>query len=270
MRPIITLTTDFGTRDSYVGEMKGVLLSLCPDAHLVDITNEIAPQDIQAAALVVHSMAAAFPPHTVHLVVVDPGVGSARHPMACATPQGRFVGPDNGVLSLVWQQAHDQNPADAHAVVLAEPRFWRPTISTTFHGRDIFAPVAAHLAAGTSLDELGPPLAAPVLLPLPAPTWEGPARLCGEVVMVDHFGNCISNITEAHLTRLGPAPALVVLAGEHRLALHHTYAGVAPGEPLALVGSSGRMELSVRNGSAGHALHIAPGFPLCVERRSAE
>lgn len=269
MRPIVTLTTDFGTDDSYVGVMKGVILSICPDAQLVDISHAIPPQDIAAAARMLPSYVPYFPAHTVHLVVVDPGVGSARQPLAWASPGGQFVGPDNGVFSPLWIQQREQWPADeVRAVVLEEPRFRLAQVSTTFHGRDIFAPAAAHLAAGVLLDELGPSLETPVPLALPLPTWEADGkRLEGRIVSIDHFGNCISNVTAAHLHRLGPLNSLVVRVAGKQLPVVQTYADVAPGKPLALLGSDGELEISLRNGSASQTLGITTDTNVIVEQQ---
>lgn len=278
MLPIITLTTDFGSQDSYVGVMKGVMLGICPQVHLVDITHVVPPQDIAAAMRVVQQTTPYFPPQTVHLVVVDPGVGSARRPVALATPQGRYVGPDNGLFGEVWQQARQQGPQEAEAVravALTEERYWRHPVSATFHGRDIFAPVAAHLAAGVALEAFGPPLADLVQLAPNEPAWETPACLRGEIVTVDHFGNAISNISIAHLEQLGAtgeAAALYVLVGDEAqapiatLPVYRTYADVSPGEGLALVGSGGYLEVAVRNGSAVQRLGIGAGTGVRVRR----
>ncbi len=270
MHPVITLTTDFGTRDGYVGAMKGVLLSICPAAHLVDITHEIAPQDILAAALVVQSSTAYFPPGTVHLVVVDPGVGSTRRPLALATPQGVYVGPDNGIFFPIWQQARaDQTAGRVQAVLLDEPRFWRTEVSATFHGRDIFAPAAAHLAAGTPVQMLGSALSDLVALDIPRPIWQDSLHLLGSVISIDHFGNCISNITADDLARLGPLAELRVRVGAHELAIEQTYARVAPGAALALLNSSQQLEIAVRDGHASRALGIARGAAVQVNRPAA-
>lgn len=276
--PIITLITDFGLRDGYVGAMKGSILGICPTAHLVDITHKIAPQQVTEAALVLQSVVPYYPPGTVHLVVVDPGVGSERLPLALATPQACYVGPDNGVFSLVWRESLAQwSPAEVRAVVLREQRFWLPQVSATFHGRDIFAPVAAHLATGVALEDLGPLLDAPMLLDISEPMWEGEKHNClvGHVLLIDHFGNAITNITTTHLQTIAPRDRLSVsiekpgetdqpvVANPARLPVCTTYADVAPGAILALVGSTGRLEIAQRNGNASETLGIRPG---CVVR----
>lgn len=268
MRPIITLTTDFGLHDSYVGVMKGVILGICPDAHLVDITHTIPPQNILAAAHVVQTLVPYFPSGSIHVVVVDPGVGSRRRAVALETPQARFVGPDNGVFGLIWRDAGERWSAEAlRAVTLQAPRFWRPQVSATFHGRDIFAPVAAHLASGIDLSELGPPVNTLQSTPAQEPTWADDGSLNGLIVYVDHFGNCISNITTTHLERFGPLQHVNVIVGSQWIGpIHHTYADVAAGAALALIGSSGRLEVALRNGNASQELGIGLGQTVRVAR----
>lgn len=264
MNPVITLLTDFGTDDSYVGVMKGVMLGICPEARLVDITHAIPPQDVAAAMRVVPTYLPYFPVHTVHLVVVDPGVGSMRKPIACNTPMGYLVGPDNGVFSLALQQAQRIDATAVQAVALNEPRFWLPRVSTTFHGRDLFAPVSAYLAAGVPFERVGAPVDTLVTLTAPEPLWKSRTHLIGEVVAVDHFGNCISNITNAHLRKLGARQALKVVVNERQLAIVNAYADVAPGEPLAIVGSDNYLEVSIREGSACTELSLTRGARLQV------
>lgn len=266
--PLITLTTDFGTADSYVGTMKGVILGIVPDARLVDLSHEVAPQDIRGAAYVLYAAYPFFPPHTVHLVVVDPGVGGARRPIALRTPAGFFVGPDNGVFSYVMAC----EPVEA-SVALADPRYRLPRVSRTFHGRDVFAPAAAHLAAGVPIADLGPSAADPVVFP--APRLEITSRgIVGEVLHVDRFGNVVTSIgrllwskdelslesvfVEAQM-RFSAAGATLVVAGQEVAGVYHTYAEVQPGEMLALVGSSGHLEIAVRGGSAVERLGMHPG-----------
>ncbi len=282
---MITLTTDFGTRDGYVGIMKGVILRICPEVPLVDLTHEIPPQHVTEAALVLEGAAPFFPPGTVHLVVVDPGVGTSRRPLTLTTPDACYVGPDNGVFSLVWQAACTRwSPAEVRAIELNEPSFWLPQVSATFHGRDIFAPVAAHLACGVAPERLGSPLAGITLLPFEEPQWETPNRLRGQVISVDHFGNALTSVTRAHLETAGPSPSgsvppglrVTVGVGETgvpaashlplSLPLRTTYADVAPGEAVALIGSTGRLEIAQRNGHACRTWAIGPGTKVWVKR----
>lgn len=273
--PIITLTTDFGVADPYVGTMKGVMLTIAHDAHLVDITHEIPPQDVLQTAFVIYTACRFFPPHTVHLVVVDPGVGSTRRAIAVRTPHGFFVGPDNGVFSYILTE----QPMEA-AVQLAHPRYRLPQVSHTFHGRDIFAPAAAHLATGVPIDQFGPAVSDPVTLPPPA-LCIGPDAVSGEVLYVDHFGNAITSIgrllwrgdellLKPAFTRGDGRSArffaeqVSVTGGEppktwQIRGVHRTYANVEPGEELALVGSTGHLELAVRQGSGARELGLQPG-----------
>jgi hypothetical protein len=268
MRPVITLLTDFGTRDSFVGVMKGVILTICPDAQLVDITHAIPPQDVTTAALTVPTYVPYFPAGTVHVVVVDPGVGSARHPSALATEHAAFVGPDNGVFSAVWPDVARRREQGYPALVqLDDPHYMLASISETFHGRDIFAPAAAYLASGIALAQLGTPLDTIVTLPEQTPTQDSATSLVGQVVLIDHFGNCMTNISHAQLDELSQhadRAAFTVRVGAHMLPLHRTYADVAPGAPLALIGANGMLEISVRDGNAHEALDIERGATVRI------
>ena len=278
--PLVTLTTDFGTADGYVGTMKGVILSIAPDAQLVDISHEIAPQNVRQAAYVLYTAYPFFPPHTVHLVVVDPGVGSARRPIALRTPAGYFVGPDNGVFSYVMAR----EPVEA-LVELRDPRYRLPQVSHTFHGRDVFAPAAAHLAAGVPITALGPPVLDPVTFPPPCLEIT-PEGITGEVLHADRFGNVITSIgrlvwSEDDLSfepafrkaggggwaRFKAGEAAIVVAGREIAGVHHTYAEVAPGDVLALVGSEGHLEIAVREGSAARRLGLRSGDRVVLRLR---
>jgi S-adenosylmethionine hydrolase len=260
--------------------MKGVILSVVPGARLVDISHEIGPQNVRQTAYVLYTAYPFFPPHTVHLVVVDPGVGSSRRPVALRTPSGTFVGPDNGVFSYVMAR----EPVEA-LVELADPRYRLPQVSHTFHGRDIFAPAAAHLASGVPIGALGPRVSDPVAFP--SPRLEiSPAGVIGEVLHADHFGNVITSIgllvwSDDDLL-LKPAfgevggggrvhfragGAVVVVAGQEIAGVHRTYAEVAPGEALALVGSEGHLEVAVREGSAARSLGLRPGDAVVLRLR---
>ena len=263
MRPngIITLTTDFGQVDSYVGSMKGVILGIAPDVRLVDITHAIRPQDTQQGAYILKTFYSYFPPGTIHLIVVDPGVGSQRRAIAFGSPEAIFVAPDNGILTQVWLDARARwGPEACEVVELTERRFWRDLVSHTFHGRDIFAPVAAHLATGVPLAALGPRLAALTEVTLDQPTWGRSGELVGRIVHVDHFGNCITNITPRDLEHAGKMAQLVVDLIDQRInGLHQTYADGPVGALIALIGSSDHLELAVRNGSAAQTLGVGIG-----------
>jgi hypothetical protein len=272
--PIITLTTDFGIEDSYVGTMKGVMLDIAPHARLVDITHQITPQDVRQTAYVLYAAYHFFPSQAYHLVVVDPGVGSARRAIAVQLSHGTFVGPDNGVFSYVMAQE------SIEAIVeLANPCYRLPVVSETFHGRDVFAPGAAHLAAGVSLDQLGPAISDPVRLSLPRLD-VAPGAIRGEVLHVDHFGNVTTSIGRLHWrgdklsfvpafrrqiaeqARFSAEDAVVVAGGRKMQGMRRTYAEVEPGHVLTLVGSQGHLEIAVREGSGAQRLGLHVGDPV--------
>jgi S-adenosylmethionine hydrolase len=241
MRRIITLLTDFGTADGYVGEMKGVLLTLAPDADVVDITHDIVPQDVDHARLTLARVWRRFPKGTVHVVVVDPGVGSARVALAIASDNRFLVGPDNGVLS----------PALLFSGVRTIGLPLPPNASATFHGRDVFAPAAAALARGEAVDGLGVDAPKPVIRRTPEPTRRPDGALEGEVIMIDRFGNAVTNLVALH--------GGVVDAANRQIAVRRTYTEVAPSTPVAVVGSSGLIEVAVREGDASRVLGLVRG-----------
>jgi S-adenosylmethionine hydrolase len=267
---IVTITTDFGTEDGYVPAMKGAMLSIAPNARLVDVSHEVAPQDVMESAFVLKTAQPYFPEGTVHLVVVDPGVGTDRRAVALRHDDHWYVGPDNGVFPLVLD---GQSP---EAVVeLDDPSAWRSDApSTTFHGRDIFAPAAAHLAAGRPLDALGTPIDRLESLHWAQPTTTY-GNIQGWVVHVDHFGNCITNIRRSTLADLldreaaptpDALPPLTAYAGNTVLdQIHTTYGDVAEEEPLLLFGSSGDLEVSVNGGNAAERLDIRKGDSIKLE-----
>jgi hypothetical protein len=257
--PIITLLTDFGERDAYAGIMKGVMLGICPAARLVDLTHAVPAQAVRVGALVLRSAVPYFPDGTIHVAVVDPGVGSTRAAVAVSTERAVLIGPDNGLLA----------PSAALLGVRAVRRvenaaLCRQPVSDTFHGRDVFAPVAAHLAAGVAFDTLGPELAALQPLDLPEPT-AGDGTIDGAVVHVDHFGNLITNIPAAAVRTAFRARSLsVTIAGMTIASLARAYADAAPGDPVALIGSWDLLEIAVRDGNAAARLGAAPGTPVRV------
>ncbi len=257
-RPIITLLTDFGTADPFVGVMKGVILGIAPHVRLVDLTHEVPPQAVTVAAFLLETAWREFPPETIHLVVVDPGVGSSRRPLAAEGPHGRFVAPDNGVLSPILQAGE---ATALHA--LTRPEFFRQPVGRTFHGRDIFAPVAAHLANGVSLAALGPPVSDPVRLDLPQPEPLPDGGMAGQVLHVDRFGNLITNLPEALFGADRGVP-VVAVAGHRIRGLADSYAAVPAGRPGAIVGSAGTLEVFVPGGSAAAALGVTRGAAVTV------
>jgi S-adenosylmethionine hydrolase len=254
---VITLTSDFGQADWYVGAMKGVILSIAPDVMLVDISHEIRPHDIRQAAFILYAAVPCFPPGSIHLVVVDPGVGGARRPVAVRTGgPALFVAPDTGVLSYVLAAAHDP---PALAVVLNDPHFHRQPVSRTFHGRDIFAPAAAHLARGLPLESLGDPIADLVTFPVPAPLPRPGGGWQGHVLHIDRFGNLILDVREEDLGAAAEG-VVVEVAGRRIVGLARAYAEAAPGELLAYVGSTrGHLEVAIREGNAAESLGLAVG-----------
>ena len=257
-RPVITLTTDFGQADGYVGAMKGVILSICPAAVLVDISHQIHPQAVEQAAYVLSTAAAYFPPGTVHLVVVDPGVGSERRPIAVQTARSTYVSPDNGVISL----ALTQDPV-RQAVHLTKSSYHLSPASATFHGRDIFAPAAAHLACGTALDDMGEtlPVSELVELPIHAPQPQPGGGWRCAILHVDRFGNLITNFRIQSHQR-----GLKVSAGGRWIEqLSRTFADVDPGDLLAYAGSNGYLEIAIREGSAADTLSLDAGDPVQIE-----
>ena len=259
--PIVTLTSDFGSQDHYVAALKGVLLQLAPKVILVDITHEIAPHNVLQAAFTLRQAWPWFPRGTVHLVVVDPGVGTGRRILAGQYGGQYFVAPDNGVISLV----HQAMPAEG--VHLVENRsFFGRVPSATFHGRDIMAPVAALLTRGGSLREVGPPTDRLEVLPVPRPTILRDYSIHGAVVYVDHFGNCITNIPRADLTTalIRNPLAEVSVAGRSIGPLRNTYGEVPIGSPVPLVGSSELLEIAVNQGSASRALGLSVGSQVVV------
>lgn len=244
---VISLLTDFGTRDGYVGIMRGVILRLNPAATVLDLCHNVLPQDVAGAAFILSTAYPYFAPDTIHVVVVDPGVGSKRRAIALRTERGTFVAPDNGVLSYVLAFE-----ACLAMVALSNPEYWLTPVSRTFHGRDVFAPVAAHISLGVPLYDLGAPVDDPVQLPIPQPRLSSDGCIIGQVVHVDHFGNLITNVPHEMLpegTRVG-----IGIAGRSIAGPEEAYAAAADGELLALIGSSGNLEVALRNGSAASAL----------------
>jgi S-adenosylmethionine hydrolase len=207
-----------------------------------------------------------FPPGTIHLVIVDPTVGSERSAIAFGTPEAIFVAPDNGVLTYVWRDAIERWGREACQVFeLAERRFWLPRVSSTFHGRDVFAPVVAHLMSGVALEALGPRLPQLTEADLEQPTDGRTGGLVGRIIHVDHFGNCITNITPRHLEQADLGEQIVVrIIDQHIAGLHRTFSDVAVGALTALIGSSDRLELAVRNGSAAQTLGVGIGDTVRV------
>jgi len=260
---MIALLTDFGLRDHYVAAMKGVMLGIAPEATLVDITHDIPPRDVLSAALELVACYRSFPADTVFLVVVDPGVGTTRRPLAARAGDYSFVAPDNGVLAPVF----DREQGEPLVVELRERRYARPEISHTFEGRDRFAPAAAWLAVGTDIRAFGPPVIDAEPLPMPRPRRQDDG-VAGEIVKVDRFGNLISNIDARMLDAVSRAAPPMVRVGGHAVsAVVSTYGDVRPGELCALVGSAGYLEIAANGDSAAQLLAIGRGAPVIVQAK---
>ncbi len=258
-RSLITLLTDFGSRDAYVASMKGVILGLNPEAVLIDLTHDLPPQDIRAGAFVLAAVAPYFPEGTIHLAVVDPGVGTQRRALA-ARARGQFwVGPDNGLFTLIFRTV-----TDLAVVSLEDEAYFRPQVSATFHGRDIFAPVAAHLSLGVDLAQFGPPIPAPVSLLWPVPVFTSES-VRGEIIYVDRFGNLVTNLEAAAFQAwLADRDFCLKVGSQTIRRLAHTYMDGAPGEFLALVGSHGYLEIACNQDSAARRLQAGVSLPLEV------
>jgi S-adenosylmethionine hydrolase len=258
-RPVIALLSDFGARDHYAGTMKAVALGICPDATLVDITHDVPPHDVLTAARELAASYRYFPPGTVFLVVVDPGVGSARRGIAAETADFRFVAPDNGVLTAVLRETPPRR-----VVELTERRYARATVSRTFEGRDRFAPAAAWLAKGIELTALGRPAGDYIKIDIPLPDVSA-ERIVGQVLRVDRFGNLVTNIDRKAFEKLAQAGAIQISAGDRPVARFvSTYAEAAPGEVCALFGSTDHVEIAINAGSAAEGLGLTRGSPVTI------
>jgi S-adenosyl-L-methionine hydrolase (adenosine-forming) len=261
-RSIVTLTTDFGLSEPYAGIMKGVILNINPEATVVDLSNDIKPFDILEGALAIAHSYRYFPPRTIHVVVVDPGVGSARRPLLAAAGGHYFVAPDNGVLSLVF--AREEDALVRH---ITSSHYFLEPLSQTFHGRDIFAPVAAWLSRNVETEKFGEPCADFVRFTMPEPKRINERLIKGVVLRVDRFGSLMTNITPANLPELfteTPPPFKIMVGKTEITSLKSAYSHGAPGEIFAILGSSGHLELAASRGSASHTLGVGKGAEVGV------
>jgi S-adenosylmethionine hydrolase len=252
---VITLTTDFGSTDYETGVLKGVIWKIAPQVKIADLSHDIAPYDVMEAALLFWRVVPYFPAGTIHVAVIDPGVGTSRRAIAAHIETQYFVGPDNGIFSLLQRQA-EQNGHPADFIHLNEPKYWLPEISNVFHGRDIFAPVAAHLAAGVPFNSLGLAIKDPVLIkiPNPIPTQKG---WKGQVIHIDHFGNLSTNVNRSHLGK--SKDARINIKGVDITGLVSTFGERPKGTLIALFDSSGSLAISVVNGAAAQLLNASIG-----------
>jgi len=260
--PVVTLLTDFGLADHYVPAIKGVIITICPRVQLVDVTHDVLPQDVWGGGYVWASCYKCFPSGTVHVGVVDPGVGGDRRAIVARMAGHVFVCPDNGLLS--WIAAEE--PVD-EAFELRRDQHFLSELSATFHGRDIFAPVAAHIANGLALSELGPPAGELSIRPIPRPAQVSDGQLRGEVIHIDRYGNLVTNIHVTDCRKLGKwdGQAAIVNVGEIELrGLRRTYSDAREGEPLSYFGSMGKLDVAVNMGNAAESLKVKRGDPVTL------
>jgi len=257
---VITLTTDFGVQDSYVGTMKGVILGIHPQARIIDITHQVTPQDTLEASLILENAYPYFPPGTVHVAVVDPGVGSSRRPIVVVTPDHLFVGPDNGTFTRIFE-AHEIEGV----FEITNDSFMLANVSHTFHGRDVFAPAAAHLASGRTPEEVGPRVTDPRQSEIPVPRIY-PDQICGEVIYIDNFGNVITNISRKQCdAAVGDHAMRIRINGKVIRTIHRTYQDSEPGAALALFGSNELLEIAVAGGRADRRIGAGKGDTVIVD-----
>ena len=258
---IITLLTDFGTRDYFVGSMKGVILDICSEAKIIDISHEVQPQNILEAAFLLKSTYGWFPKGTIHIVVVDPGVGSGRKPLLAVTHNAFFLAPDNGILSWIYCE---EDPVYVYEMTTS--RYFLKSPGPTFHARDIFAPAAAWLARGIAHTGFGPEIKEYTKIEFPRPSWEGKRSIKGHVLYIDRFGNLITDITTTELDqslKAGKTPT-VKIKGTFLPGLKRYYAEGEPGEPNALVNSSGHLEIYCYLAYAADILKVSTGEKVTV------
>ncbi len=253
-RPIITLLTDFGTSDHYVGAMKGVILDICPTASIVDISHQVSAYEITQGAYLAAQAYTCFPPRTVHVIVVDPGVGTSRRPILAEAARQFFVAPDNGVLSMIYTRE------ERHKVrAITAERYFRRPVSQTFHGRDVFAPAAAHLAAGVAPPRLGKLIKDYLRGTFDRPVRTGKRTWTGTVLHIDHFGNVVTNFRATDL----PQRAFQFVIGPHHIYEQaRNYAAFGPGELFWIIGSGGFVEFSVNQSPAAEVIGCGIGAPV--------
>jgi S-adenosylmethionine hydrolase len=252
-KPILTLTTDFGESDHYVGVMKGVILGICPQAQIVDISHGVTPFEITEGAYLIAQSYRYFPPKTVHVVVVDPGVGTSRRPILMEAAGQYFIAPDNGVLSMIYSR-------EKHRIrLIANERYYRKPVSRTFHGRDIFAPVAAHLCAGVLPSKMGKPIEDYLRPAFEKPLRSGKRTWNGRILKIDRFGNIVTNFHVDDFPDLERRSFVMAVGPTEISVITRNYAEAGPGELFVIVGSSGYLEVSVGQGSAAKAIGCVTG-----------
>lgn len=252
---VITLTTDFGSGDHEAGVLKGVIWQISPHVKIADLSHDISPHDIVEAAILLWRAAPYFPDGTIHVVVVDPGVGTSRRGIAARLGSQYFVGPDNGFISIYMERVKEKNE-HIEVVHLDKPQYWLPEVTHVFHSRDIFAPVSAHLANGVQLNRIGTPITDPIRLEIPKPLRTSKGWI-GQVIHIDHFGNLSSNLHDFHVNR--SKEVMINIKGEIITGLVSTFGERPPGTLVALIDSSGSLAISVVNGNAAGSLHANVG-----------
>jgi len=261
-RQIITLLTDFGTADYFVGAMKGVILSLNPDVELVDISHNVPAYNIAAAGFTLRGYYNTFPPRTVHLVVVDPGVGSSRRPIIVMADKYTFVGPDNGIFSYVYAQE-----PDVRVIHITAEHYFRQPVSSTFHGRDLFAPVAAYLSKGVDWSKMGEEITDYVRFNIPQPKPAGDRLIRGHIIHIDRFGNCITNLSEKEISREQIAKGVKLVVQQREITSFYRYfAEAKQGELFAYLGSADLWEIAALRQSAAQLLQAKPGVEVYASR----
>ena len=265
--PIVTLTSDFGLNDHFVGTMKGVILNIAPEAKIIDICHSVQPFDILDGALTIAQAYSYFPAGTIHVVVVDPGVGSARRPLVVSTETHYLVAPDNGVLSLILDR--EERVKVRH--ITMQHYFLQP-VSSTFHGRDVFAPVAGYLAKGVDGEKLGDEISDYIRFSAPKPKAAGEKTLRGVILKVDRFGNLVTNFTLEDVPGLFQAPPLpfkIVIGNREITELHQTYSEALPNEVFGILGSMGYVEIAASRASAAQLLGVGKGTEVHIVLESA-
>lgn len=252
---VITLTTDFGSGDHEAGVLKGVIWRIAPDVKIADISHDVTPHDVNEASIILWRTAPYFPPATIHVVVVDPGVGTSRRGLVAKLGSQYFVGPDNGLISMLLEKTEQNNEA-VEFFQLDRPQYWLPVVTNVFHGRDIFAPVAAHLTQGIPLNAFGTLITDPIRLDIPKPI-RTPQGWIGQVINIDHFGNICTNLREIDFVQL--KEVVIFIKGERITGLVSTFGERSPGTLVALFDSSGSLAISIVNGNAAEFLNIYVG-----------
>lgn len=254
-KPILTLTTDFGLSDHYVGVMKGVILGICPDARIVDICHDVRPFEISEGAYLIAQSYRYFPKKTVHVVVVDPGVGTARRPILMEAAGQYFIAPDNGVLSMIYAR-------EKHKIrLISSDKYFRKPVSRTFHGRDIFSPVAAHIATGVPAAQIGKPIADYLRPAFQKPERTGKRTWVGRILKIDRFGNIVTNFHTSDFPNLEMRHFALAIGPRHIEVLVRNYAESSPGEVFVIEGSGGYLEVSINQGNAAKVLGCETGAP---------